>query len=1000
MLPRRLIAPFVLALFAIGFGQTYAADPPAAFECRWADTPIKIDGKADDEAWKHAQVIDHFYLPWLKQPRAARTKTKARLLWDRDYLYFFAEMEDSDLFADVIEYNGQTWKNDVFELFFKPARDKPGYYEFQVNAANTIMNVFFPRREAGGYERFKNEGVFHLGAKVVLDGTLNKRDDKDKGWSVEGRIPWTDFLRSGGRPEPGENWTFALCRYDYDIHFQEPELSTCAPLKSQTHADFHHFEDYAALKFIGPNQATSRPYGIDRYVPVTTSTVVGSPDPPPPYRVHRLFPKLKMNYPICVKPQPGSDLMLTIDQPQPYGPTRIGRIHDRADASELETLLRLEDTAYDIVFHPKFAENGYVYIGSNGPHPSGKKHTRVTRYVVDRRPPYKLDPKSATVIIDWPSDGHNGGAMAFGHDGMFYVTSGDGTSDSDTNVAGQDMTRLLSKVLRIDIDRPDPGRQYSVPKDNPFVGMKDARPETWAFGLRNPWRMTIDARTGRLWVGQNGQDLWEQAFLVHKGDNYGWSVTEGSHPFYINRKVGPAPIVKPTIEHHHSLFRSLTGGVVYYGRKFPELQGAYIYGDYSTGKIWGMKHDGIKPIWHKELADSHLQITWIGVDTQGELIIADHRGQDQGAFYTFVPTPKDLPPSKFPLKLSESGLYESVKDQRMKPGIIPYSVNSPLWSDGAYKERWMMLPGENPKIEFTRTHGWGFPNQTVLIKSFALDTEKGRRWVETRFLTKQDGEWYGYSYKWNDAQTDADLVPAGGLDVTYREGGKPWHFPSRAECMVCHSRAANFVLGPSEAQMNRDHDYGGVKDNQLRVLEHLGLFKLGSEFEDWKSQVRDDAKAKGLGDKEIDKYVEKQTASQGQRQPAGSPSLLAFAPEKYKRLADPYDKSQNLDRRARSYLHANCSHCHIEAGGGNAQMNLDFTTPKDNTKIFDVKPVHHTFGIPEARLIAPGHPERSVILKRISDRGEGHMPPLATNEVDREAVELLREWIEKMNQSK
>src|SRR5207237_7074216 len=140
-------------------------------------------------------------------------------------------------------------------------------------------------------------------------------------------------------------------------------------------------------------------------------------------------------------------------------------------------------------------------------------------------------------------------------------------------------------------------------------------------------------------VRQNGQDLWEQAHLVHKGDNYGWSVMEGSHVFYANRKLGPTPLVKPTVEHHHSEARSLTGGIVYYGEKYPELQGAYIYGDYSTGKIWGIKHDGTRPTWHKELCDSHLAVTCIAVDAKGELIIADHRGQGRGPFYTLAPTP-------------------------------------------------------------------------------------------------------------------------------------------------------------------------------------------------------------------------------------------------------------------------------------------------------------------------------------------------------------------------
>src|SRR5207249_2943052 len=175
-------------------------------------------------------------------------------------------------------------------------------------------------------------------------------------------------------------------------------------------------EEYAKLKFVGPDKATSRPHGIEKYVPVTTSTVVGSPDPPPPYRVARTFPKIKINFPIAVRRQPGSDRLIVIDQPWSYGPT------------------------------------------------------------------------------------------GFGHDGMMYVTSGDGTSDSDTNLAGQDMTKLLSKVLRIDVDHPDPGKTYSVPKDNPFVGVKGIVPETWAYGLRNPWRLTVDEKTGHIWVGQNGQD--------------------------------------------------------------------------------------------------------------------------------------------------------------------------------------------------------------------------------------------------------------------------------------------------------------------------------------------------------------------------------------------------------------------------------------------------------------------------------------------------------------
>src|SRR5262249_13853292 len=252
-----------------------ASDWPTAFECRFTELPIKIDGKGDDEAWKHAQTIDTFYTPWLgEKARPGKTKTKAKLLWDREYLYFFADMEDADLYADIKEHNGTLWHNDVFELFFKPADDKPGYYEFQVNPACAVLDCFFPRRNAGGFERFKNDTKFHVEAKVNLRGTLNNWTDKDDGWSVEGRIPWTDFLKTGGRPERGEKWKFALCRYDYSVDFEGPELSTCAPLKKPS---FHQFEDYATLTFVGPEKPRDGSPSVR--VPLTTSRVVGSPEP-------------------------------------------------------------------------------------------------------------------------------------------------------------------------------------------------------------------------------------------------------------------------------------------------------------------------------------------------------------------------------------------------------------------------------------------------------------------------------------------------------------------------------------------------------------------------------------------------------------------------------------------------------------------------------------------------------------------------------------------------
>ena len=1015
----------IAGLAWIGLSQPSVAQKPAAaveYECRWTDRPIKITGKGTDPAWKNAQLIDKFTVPWLgEKARPARTKTKAKLLWDRDFLYFLADMEDGDLYADVKEHDGMLWNNDVFELFFKPADDKPGYYEFQVNAAGAVLDMFLPRRGAGGYERFKKDGDFHIDAKVSLRGTLNKWTDKDEGWTVEGKIPWTDFLRTGGRPERGEKWKFALCRYDYSVDFEGPELSTCAPLSKM---NFHYFEDYATLKFVGPEGPTPKVRAengrLEKHVPMTTSKVAGFPDGPPPYQVQRVYPDLKMIYPQITHRIPGTDQILVITSPNAGNSTKIFRMKDDAKVNDWDLWYDATEVVYQLEFHPKWADNGYVYVGSNGngatPLAKGekkdKKKTRVTRYTMQTKPPYAIDPKSEKVIIDVVSNGHNGAALVFGHDGMLYVTTGDGTSDSDTDIVGQDMSSLLAKVLRIDVDRPAPGKAYSVPKDNPFVKMKGARPEIWAVGLRNPWRMCVDEKTGHIWVAQNGQDLYEQAYLVKKGDNYGWSVMEGSHPFYLNRKLAPVPLVKPTVEHHHSEARSLTGGIVYHGKKHPELVGHYIYGDYSTGKIWAVKHDGDKVVSHREICDSRLTITGFGADSQGEILIA-HFMREDGGLYTLVPTPKEQQVTTFPKKLSESGLFKSVKGHVMEDSMIPYSVNAVLWSDGANKQRWLGLP-PGGKIDYRKNRGWEFPDQTVIVKSFFIDTVEGdpksRRWIETRFLTRQGKEWYGYSYAWNDEQTEGTLIEAKGADREYtiqtKNGAKKlnWHYPSRSECMVCHSRAAHFVLGFTELQMNHDHVYespgtavpgSGLKENQLAVFERLNLFNKFNWTAEHHAKLRIELKAKGRTTKEINEEIARRTPARDQRAAAPS-TLLPFNLATAPKLVDPYDKKQDLEQRVRSYLHSNCAQCHVEAGGGNAQMELEFTKTLEQMKIIDVKPQHDTFGIQDARIIAPGDPDRSVMLRRIATRDKGHMPPLATRVVDDVMVEAMREWIRQM----
>lgn len=702
------------------------------------------------------------------------------------------------------------------------------------------------------------------------------------------------------------------------------------------------------------DEGQSAAFNLERRTLWTTSRVVGSPDPPLPYRAQRAFSKLDFVHPLYLAGEPIRDRIMVVEQ---AGKTIV--FANQPDVSATEVFCEIPDhDTYSLAFHPDYARNRFVYFFSNGPREEKRKKNRILRYEVTADPPHLCDLQSQRLIIEWESNGHNGGEMAFGPDGYLYISSGDGTSDSDGDHTGQDITDLASGIIRIDVEHPAGDLGYSVPQDNPFLHIPGARPELWAYGFRNPWRMCFDSRSGRLWVGDIGQDAWELIHLVQRGANYGWSVHEGSRPFQLLRERGPTPISSPLVERPHSESRSITGGFVYYGRRFPELHGVYLYGDYSTGKVWGLRYENDRIVWHQELADTPLAILGFGTDAAGEVYLVDYGG----AIHQLDPAPPATVQHDFPRRLSDTGLFTSVTEHRPAPGLIPYSVNSPLWSDGAAKERWIALPGES-QIEFVDKGAWQFAEGAVLVKTFALTGPSGEavapRRIETRLLVFQQKEWVGYSYQWNDEQTDAELVPAAGADRAYRVSGSAapddhreqvWRFPSRAECMVCHTRAAGFVLGLNTLQMNKAHDYGSASENQLEVLQRLEVFQ-----------------------KELPQAV-----------------------EEFPRLADPYDDAQGLDDRARSFLHANCSQCHVEAGGGNSAIDLHVSTKPDKMRLFDIQPLHDRLGVDNALLVAPGDPERSILYQRVARVGAGRMPPLSSSVVDQRGAKLLYDWIKQL----
>jgi uncharacterized repeat protein (TIGR03806 family) len=716
----------------------------------------------------------------------------------------------------------------------------------------------------------------------------------------------------------------------------------------------------AVASFFAKSQAATaeKPFGLDRRIPWTTSRLAGSPDPPPPYHLTRAFPQFSFKGPVFIAQDPISDRLFVAEYE--------GRIYSflpEDPSGKKDLFLDMGRGISAFSFHPKYKENGYVFVFSHAdeklPSHRGQK-SRISRYQLERgsNPP-RVSPESQTIIIEWPAGGHNGGEAIIGPDGYLYISTGDGTSGSDVNDSGQNLTDLQAVMMRLDVDHPDPGKNYSIPKDNPFVDTPGALPEIWAYGYRNPWRFSFDPKTGQPWVGDVGQDTWEMIELSHKGANHGWSAMEGTHPFQPGRKRGPTPIVPPIVEHHHTECRSITGGYVYQGSKFKELRDTYIYGDYQYGKVWGLRYDhkAKKVTWHRELAASTVKISSFGIARDGSIYALDYDAGYITKLEHAAPTVKTPP---FPRRLSETGLFTSVREHKVAPGVMPYSINAPFWSDGAHKERFFALPRET-KIDFQEDKEWVWDDGGVTVKSFSLELEIGnprsKRYIETRIVLKQDDQWLGYSYRWNDAQTDAVLVGARGMDSTYEikdpkaPGGarrQVWHFPSRNECMFCHSRAAGFVLGLTTSQMNREHQFeGGTTDNQLRTYAHIGIFK---------------------------KPLPKDTVS-----------MPAYP--------DPLDSKANLSSRVKTYFEVNCAICHISDGGGNSLIELGAKTPLEKAKLIDEPPVHEDLGLPNARLIAPGAPERSVLYQRIIRRGQKQMPPVSTNVVDEQGAKLIEEWI-------
>lgn len=635
-----------------------------------------------------------------------------------------------------------------------------------------------------------------------------------------------------------------------------------------------------------------------------------------------------------------------------------------------------------MAFHPGYATNRQFFITYTLRSNVGgfwHNYNRLARFERTANNLNQGDPNSEVPFIAQldQGDGHNFNDLHFGPDGYLYMGTGDegdgGTGDDFNNAQRIDKD-FFSAILRIDVDKK-PGnlapnvhvantQNYFVPVDNPYVGATsfnglpvvpaNVRTEFYAVGFRNVWRMSFDPVTGTLFAGDVGQHGKEEINVVLKGGNYGWAYREGT-------LVGPKGALPPAVTNVHNPIveyspgwgpyegTAIMGGVVYRGLRVPGLNGAYIFCDYVSGNVWALRYEGETPTPFQRIA-SQAGIAGFGIDPRnGDVLMADH------ASGRVLKLDYDTQSSgNLPQTLSGTGVFFNLNTLAVNTGIVPYELNVPFWSDHAAKKRWFSIPDVNLKMTFTAEGNWTFPASTVWIKHFDLELTNGvsssSRRLETRLLVKNANGIYGVTYRWGTSTSDAVLVPEEGLDETfliYSNGivrTQVWHYPSRNECLACHTPVGGYALGFNTPQLNRTFNYG-IITNQIYALSDAGYFN------------------------------------------SAIPDLFSL-----RALAHHTNSLYSREYRVRSYLTANCVQCHQPGGIGGGFWDARITTPLSSAGIIHgLLQNYHGDGF--NRVVVPGNASRSMLLSRISSSNSTRMPPLGSTVLNHEAISLLTEWI-------
>lgn len=698
----------------------------------------------------------------------------------------------------------------------------------------------------------------------------------------------------------------------------------------------------------GPARA---PFGLDTRPANPTCVAPARPPSAAPVKLERVFAGVSLSGPVAMVQPPGDPSRWFVAQrdgrvltfPVAAPPASPAVAADLAAMTGREVYVGAEGGLLGLAFHPRFAQNGRLYVhwtAYDAPDFVSEIGELTTSDGGATFPAYR------TILrFVRSSPLHLGGGLAFGRDGTLFASFGDGSDVGDDSLKnGQSLTGFASKVIRIDVDRPSGGKAYGIPADNPFATVP-GQEEVYARGFRNPFRLTVDRATGEVWVGDVGENSFEEIDRVERGGNYGWPCREGARD-YLAQDATKCPsalgLTDPVheIAHVPANSRAVIGGYVYRGSKLAGFAGTYVYADYIQQEVWSLAFDGpgapratlLNP------AGPNGAFGGIAEDDAGELYVLGTLTND---VYAIVPAAAPAP-STFPARLSETGCVDRAAPTRFSAGVLPYDVRAPFYSDDADKRRGLALP-DGAKITVGADGDLDLPNGSVTIKTF----ERAGRPIETRlFVRHADGEWAGYSYAWLADGSDALLLEG---SARRDAGGGPWHFPSRAECLRCHTAAAGRTLGLELAQLNGDMVYTSTNrvSNQLATFEHIGLFA----------------------------------------------APLPASPDALPRLPDPYG-AEPVAVRARAYLHASCAGCHRPSGGaGRATIDLRATTPLASTSACDVTSSFDAAGAAR-KIVAPGSAGTSLLVDRLSRRDARGMPPLGSLRVDARGVALVGAWVD------